>query len=140
MGTTGKVFGKNMFVFLGGVKVANVTSTDFSRNTDMIDVTDKDSENRDREYLPGLNDATANFTAFMRYDNPVDRENFQDIDTNQGNQTPFDLRISTGLTGDLKTEASMYVESTSFSAGVDEYVTYDVSMKPAGAVTVGAES
>ncbi len=115
--------------------IAHSTSASISFNNDLRDITTKDSSGY-QENAGGLRSFELSTDALQDINADLDFKEFYD-DVHERNEVI--VRFAERATGgtDVKWEGSGYVSSLSMDAGVEENVTYSVTITGTGAVTKG---
>jgi len=115
--------------------IAHSTSASISFNNDLRDITTKDSGGY-QENAGGLRSFELSTDALQDINADLDFKEFYD-DVHERNEVI--VRFAERATGgtDVKWEGSGYVSSLSMDAGVEENVTYSVTITGTGAVTKG---
>lgn len=119
----------------GQEPIAHSTSASISFNNDLRDITSKDSGGY-QENAGGLRSFELSSDALQDINADLDFKEFYD-DINERNEVivRFSERATSG--SDVKWEGSGYVSSLSMDAGVEENVTYSVTITGTGVVTKG---
>jgi predicted secreted protein len=121
----------------GQEPIAHSTSASISFNEDLRDVTSKDSGGY-QENAGGLRSFELSADALQDINADLDFKEFYD-DINERNEVI--VRFAERDTGgsDVKWEGSGYISSLSMDAGVEENVTYSVTITGTGVVTKGTD-
>lgn len=121
----------------GQEPIAHSTSASISFNNDLRDITSKDSGGY-QENAGGLRSFELSTDALQDINADLDFKEFYD-DINERNEVI--VRFAERATGgsDVKWEGSGYISSLSMDAGVEENVTYSVTITGTGVVTKGTD-
>ena len=121
----------------GQEPIAHSTSASISFNNDLRDITSKDSGGY-QENAGGLRSFELSTDALQDINADLDFKEFYD-DINERNEVI--VRFAELATGgsDVKWEGSGYISSLSMDAGVEENVTYSVTITGTGVVTKGTD-
>lgn len=136
MASTGKGNGTLSALYIGGTKIAHLTSNDMSYEQALRDATTKDS-NGYKESLEGLRSGSFNAEGYFAEDAAY---GFDDLFAAYTGRTVLTVRYSTEVSGDKYYEGSCYLTSLSQSAGVEETATFSASFELTGAPTEGTVS
>ena len=121
----------------GQEPIAHSTSASISFNNDLRDITSKDSGGY-QENAGGLRSFELSTDALQDINADLDFKEFYD-DVHERNEVI--VRFAERATGgtDVKWEGSGYISSLSMDAGVEENVTYSVTITGTGVVTKGTD-
>ena len=109
----------------GGTKLGAATSHSLSLQSDMADVTTKDSLGW-KEIIPTLKSFTIDVDALLTYDETYGYESLFDALINR---TPLYFRLSTDATGDEKWFGACYITSLEQNNPMEDAVTYKASFE-----------
>jgi TP901-1 family phage major tail protein len=137
MASTGINNGTLTCLYYDGAKISKLTTNSVSISQALRDATTKDSAGWE-ESLEGLRSAEFTAEGYFAEDATVGQDEIlADLITTRGTVT---ARWSSAVSGDKYLEAACYVTSYSRSGGKEESETFSVSLKAAGAVTLGTVS
>tara|TARA_R110002096_G_scaffold431560_1_gene646955 strand:+ start:490 stop:1260 length:771 start_codon:yes stop_codon:yes gene_type:complete len=118
--------------------IAHSTSASISFNNDLRDITSKDSGGY-QENAGGLRSFELSTDALQDVNADLDFKEFYD-DVHERNEVIVRFaERATGASTDVKWEGSGYISSLSMDAGVEENVTYSVTITGTGVVTKGTD-
>ena len=126
-----KLNGTLIGLYYSGAKVGAATSHELNIESDMIDVTTKDSAGW-AEVIPGLKSWDVSMDGLLTYDETVGYEALMDALTAK---TLVAVKLSTEVTGNEKFYGNGYVTSLSQSAEQEAAGTYSCSIKGTGILT-----
>lgn len=113
-----------------GTKQGAATNHTISMESDMIDVTTKDSGGWE-EVLPGLKSYEINVEALTTFD---ETQGFEWLHNAYLNRTKVYYRLSTEVTANEKFYGEGYISSMELNAPMEDKVTYSVAIKGTGAL------
>jgi len=129
------LFGLYIDTGSGSYKVAHSTNTSIQINAEMMGATTKDSNGWD-ESLPGKKSWTASGDFF--YDQSTGLlYGIGNVWTalTAGTKVTCLFKLSNQVDGDIQYSGYAYIESIDISAGVEDNMSYSVSLKGTGAIT-----
>lgn len=134
MATAGKMNATLLKVYIGGTAIAHSTSGQISLNTDMRDVTTKDSSGN-REVLPGLRSGSISTSGLYAEDAAY---GIIDLQALRDAGTAVTVKFSTEVSGDHYYESSGYIASIELNAdSPEDNVTFSATFELTGALTYG---
>lgn len=142
MATTGIINGTlvSLYKDVSGTlkKIANGTSAGIDVSTDMIDVSNKDSDGW-KEFLAGAHGATMSFEGFMEQDGSVGAGSvsFSDLLADEIARTLITVVLTTNVTGDEKLTATAYISQLSRTEPYNDASSFTCTLQITGAVTPG---
>ena len=134
MATTGYVKGKLIGVYIGGTLVAYGTSGSFEGNTNMINVSNKDSSGN-RELLPDEKAYTTNFSGKMRFDAAY---GLDEIIIAHEAGTEVTIKISSEVSGDMYLEIAGFISNFNWTADYGDSAIFSFTHEGNGALTKGS--
>ena len=133
MATTDKFLGTIVNLWLDGEKVAEGVSHTWAINTDMIDVTNKDSAGF-KEFLAGEHGGTFDFEGHMRVDAAgAGFLNTFDLVDAQLTRTVF-TAVLKSITGDQALQADVYIASINGSVPNNDAATFSMTLQMTGTI------
>lgn len=137
MASTGINNGSLVALYIGGNKVANLTSSGFTLEHALRDATTKDSAGW-KESLEGLRSASFECEGMYAEDETYNFADFTALII--ASRATATFRYSTEVMGDKYYEGACYVTNCSRTAGVEESETFSCTLEVTGAVTEGTVS
>jgi len=136
MATTDKFLGTIVNLWLEAEKVAEGVSHTFALNTDMIDVTNKDSAGF-KEFLAGEHGGTFDFEGHMRLDlASAGTLNTFDLIEAQLARTVLTAVIKTAVAADKALQAEVYIASINGSIPNNDAATFSITLQCTGEIEV----
>lgn len=126
-----KLNGTKIAFYYSGSKVGAATSHSLSIQSDMADVTTKDSSGW-KEIIPTLKSFSIDTDALMTYDETTGFEALMDALTTR---TLIAFKLSTEITGEEKFYGNCYITSLEQNAPQEDAVTYSASFEGTGTLT-----
>ena len=120
-------------MYVGGTKIAHLTSNDFTVEHSPRDATTKDSSGY-REILEGLRSGSFSADGYFAEDAAY---GFTDLFAAWTGRTALTVRLSSAVSGDNYYEATAYLTSLSRTAPVEDTETFSASFDISGSVTEG---
>jgi TP901-1 family phage major tail protein len=118
-------------IYIGGTKVADCTSTSFTRNHSVRDASSKDSGGY-QESLEGMRDWSASAEGFIDLESAY---GFNDLAAIWRDRSQVSVRISTNTSGEEYEQGMAYLTSLEKSGGVEESATFSVEFQGTGELT-----
>lgn len=134
-----EINGTRIGLYVGAELIAVATSHELSLSANMVETTSKDSGG-DSEFIPGLRNATVSVEGFYQEVAGASSYNQEDLFALHADRTKVTLKwgeLST-QTGETQYSASAYISSLSFSASLEDAVTFSAEFQITGAVTKAA--
>lgn len=130
--TVGPISGTNLLLIVASNAVATSTNCSCVLNTDMRDISNKDSAGW-KSVLPGMRNWTLSTEGLISFDQTYNYTYFMNL---QINKTRVAVKFqSTNTAGDIYFSGYAYVTSVSASAQNEANATFTVSMVGDGALT-----
>lgn len=139
MATTGKISGTLVGLWLDGELVAEAISNNFSLNTDMIDVTNKDSGGF-KDFLAGEHGGTFDVEGHFVTELGSTTLTVQDLLAAQLARTQFTAVLTTDVAGDKAIQADVLIASNSLSFPNNDAATFSCSLQITGTISIITES
>lgn len=117
---------------------ANGTGSNFNIDTDMIEVSNKDS-GAGSEFIPGKYNWTMDFEGFFEEDGSVGagKESASDLLTMAIGKTKFVAVMASSVTGDIELEGDVYISNFALSAPYNDGMTFTCTLQGTGTITAG---
>lgn len=131
MATTGKQSGTLVALYMGGVKIAHLTSNSDSHTSATRDVTTKDSAGWE-EVIVSLKSWEKSADGYFAEDSTYGYEDLYDA---WAAGTALVVMVSSQVAGDVKYSGSAYITSLQRTAPKEETMTFSVTLKGTGAIT-----
>ena len=131
MATTGKMNGTNLLAYVNGVAVGQSKSFTINLNQELIDATTKGSGGW-KDHLAGLKDWSADIEALVDFGQS---EGLSECFSDVTNGTSLTVKFGTEVTGDSRWTGTAYVSNLSWSAPMEDVVTYSFSVTGSGALS-----
>jgi predicted secreted protein len=131
MASTGKNNGTLLALYVGGTKIAHLTSSEVSFEHSTRDATTKDSAGY-KEVLEGLRSGSFSGEGYFAEDAAY---GYNDLFAAYTGRTQLTVRYSSEVAGDEYYEGTCYLTSLSRSSGVEETETFSASFEMTGAPT-----
>ena len=139
MPSSGFIFGKNFNIEIDGVDLAHAISNGQDVNTDMDEVTNKDSSTY-KEFLPTWNDLTIDFEAKLRIDIAGGTAGYVILQTAHHTQAQVAYIQGTATSGDHEFAGNAYISNIALTADNTSYVNFTGSLQNTGDPTFSAKS
>ncbi len=123
MPTTGVIRGHNVLLYVDDVPIAHATSVDITINTNMIDITSKDSQGW-KEILADVKDWSISHAAMTAYDATYGIDDTLDA---QLADTQLSIKMSTSVVGDIVLSGNVLIDSQSIANPDQDKSTFDFS-------------
>jgi predicted secreted protein len=130
MPTSGVIRGHNVLLYVDDVPIAHATSVDLTINTNMIDITSKDSQGW-KEILADVKDWSISHAAMTAYDATYGIDDTLDA---QLAGTELTIKMSTDIEGDIVLSGKVLIDSQSISNPDQDKSTFDFSAMGNGAL------
>ena len=118
---------------MDGTVLAKLTSVDITLDTNLFEVTSKESGGY-AEFLPGLRNITYSVEGIADFQSA--NKDLADIFTAYTSRASVALVWTNAVTGDKKISQTAYISSCSISAPMEETVTYSIEFQGTGTPTI----
>lgn len=133
MPSTGVMNGNVIELHFGGTEFAHAEAHTISKSVAMIDITTKDS-NGFEEVMPGLISTEISVNGLFAEDAGY---GYTDLETISESGASVTVLETSTVTGDVTYSWTAYVSNLTKTAGKDDKVGFDCTLKPTGARTKG---
>jgi len=116
----------------GSTPIAKLTSSDMNLESEMLDVTNKDSGG-DKEVMPG--NRSYSFSAEL-FNDPAETYNLEDLVTKYQAGTAITMKLSSEVTGQKKFTGTVYINNISLSTPQGQASTVTVEFTGSGALVM----